>query len=132
MSRFLGLLHGQGNEDEAVTGKIAEAASERMLGHALTDARKKIAAPMVHYAIGGASGAVYGALAEVIPAAAAGAGALFGAALWATADEIMAPALGMSKQPADYPMSTHAKALSAHLVYGVATELARRVLVEVM
>lgn len=132
MNKFQNLLDGQSSEDEAVTAKIAEAGSQRLLGHALTHAGKKIAAPVVHYAIGGASGAAYGALAEVLPAAASGAGALFGAMLWITADEVMGPALGFAKRPAEYPISTHGKALAAHLVYGVATELVRRALVEVI
>src|ERR1700678_440275 len=44
-------------------------------------------------------------------------------AVWAIADEIAVPALKLSKPPTDYPVSTHASALAAHLVYGISTAL---------
>ena len=132
MAKFERLLDGEGSEDEAVTANIAEAASERVRGRTLTNAQKGLAAPVVHYAIGGASGAAYGAVVELLPAAAAGAGALFGTVLWITADEVMAPAFGLSKNAPENPIFTHGKALAAHLVYGVATDVVRRALVEVI
>ena len=57
------------------------------------------------------------------------AGIPFGAALWLAADEIGVPAAGLAKGPAEYPVSKHASALAAHLVYGATTELVRRGLV---
>jgi putative membrane protein len=68
----------------------------------------------------------YGALAELSPTVAAGAGVPFGAALWLAADELAVPALGLSKPLPEYPPSVHANALAAHLVYSLTTDLVRR------
>jgi len=74
-----------------------------------------------------ASGGIYGAVAERLPGASMGAGLPFGAAVWLVADEVVVPALGLSKKPTEYPFSSHAYALASHLVYGLATEMGRRV-----
>lgn len=73
------------------------------------------------------TGAMYGAMSELWPEAAVGAGLPFGAAVWLAADEIAVPALGLSKPATEYPLSKHAYALASHLVYGVTTEVVRRV-----
>jgi uncharacterized membrane protein YagU involved in acid resistance len=49
-------------------------------------------------------------------------------AVWLAADEITVPLLGLSGPPWESPPSVHARALGAHLVYGCATEGARRLL----
>jgi len=72
------------------------------------------------------TGVLYGAVAELLPEVTVGAGLPFGAFVWLTADEGAVPALGLSKSPAEYPLSTHAYALSAHFVYGLTTEIVRR------
>jgi putative membrane protein len=41
-------------------------------------------------------------------------------------DEIAVPALGLSKSPREYPISTHLQSLAAHFVYGLTTEVVRR------
>src|SRR5215831_9326800 len=48
------------------------------------------------------------------------------AAVWLIADEIIVPALGLSKPPTKYPLSTHASSIASHLVYGMTTEIVRR------
>ena len=55
-----------------------------------------------------------------------GAGLPYGASIWIVADEGVVPALGLSKSPAEYPLSIHAYALASHFVYGLTTELVRR------
>ncbi len=65
-------------------------------------------------------------LAEVAPGVTAGEGAAFGAAVWLIADEASVPALGLTKAPAQIPVSTHVYALASHLVYGVVAEAMRR------
>ncbi len=50
----------------------------------------------------------------------------FGAAVWLVADDAVVPALGFSKAVTEYPLSTHAYALSSHLVYGLTTDVVRR------
>jgi putative membrane protein len=81
----------------------------------------------VHYAFGALMGGVYGASAEANPAANALAGIPFGAILFAAADEVALPALGLSDKPAAYPLSTHLYGLVSHAVYGVTTETVRRI-----
>jgi hypothetical protein len=55
------------------------------------------------------------------------AGVPFGAILFAGADEVALPALGLSDKPAAYPLSTHVYGLVSHAVYGVTTETVRRI-----
>ena len=113
-------------EQDDATVVAAKAISENVLGHELQESEKKPAGAAVHYAFGAASGGVYGALAEVIPQVTTAAGLPFGAAFWLVADEVSVPLLGLSKGPAEYPLSTHVYALASHLVYGATAELSRR------
>lgn len=115
------------NEEEGdATVKAATAISEGVFDHKLTKSEKKVAGPAVHYAMGAASGAIYGAMAELVPPVTFGAGLPFGTAVWLLADEAAVPALGLSKSPAEVPLSDHAYALASHFVYGLTTELVRR------
>jgi putative membrane protein len=123
-------LQERGHDSEADDAAIRAAAvvSESLFGHELAGREKKeTAGAVVHYVFGMATGVLYGAAAEMLPAAALGAGLPFGAAVWLVADEFVVPALGLSKTPTEYPLSTHAYALASHLVYGLTTEMTRRV-----
>ena len=115
-------------KEEPATTKAAEGISEVVFDHKLTKSEKKIAEPVMHYAMGATSGLIYGAAAEIAPMTTVGAGLPFGAAVWLVADDIIIPALGLSKSPTEYPLSTHAYALSSHLVYGLTTDIVRRFL----
>jgi putative membrane protein len=118
----------KGGEDaEDATMKTADRISEALQGRHLTKAEKKKAGPVVHYAFGAIMGAVYGASVELNPAANALAGIPFGAILFAAADEVALPVLGLSDKPAAYPPSTHLYGLVSHAVYGVTTETVRRI-----
>lgn len=114
-------------DSEPSTEKAASAISERVFHHKLTEKEKGIAGEALHYAMGATSGALYGMTAEFAPEAAAGRGLLFGTALWLIADEAVVPAVGLSKTPAEYPLSKHAYALASHLVYGFSTDFCGRV-----
>ena len=113
-------------EDADATERAAEAISQGLFGHRLTKSEKETGGVVAHYAMGVTSGALYGATAELVPETTAGFGLPFGAAVWAVADEGVVPALGLSKPPTEYPLSTHAYALASHLVYGLAAEVVRR------
>jgi putative membrane protein len=116
----------QQDAGDDATVKAAGAVSKSAFGHELTKKEKAAAGPAVHYGFGALMGAIYGLLAEAVPAVATGWGMPFGTALWLAADELAVPALGLSKSPTEYPASTHASALAAHLVYGLSVDLVRR------
>jgi putative membrane protein len=118
---------GLDSEADNAAVRTAVAVSELLFGVELAEREKKeIAGAVVHYAFGVATGGLYGSIAELKPATTAGAGLPFGAAVWLVADEITVPALGLSKPPTEYPLSTHAYSIAAHLVYGLTTEIVRR------
>ncbi len=116
----------QPDAPEPATVQAAEALSKGVIDHPLTRREKQWAGPAMHYGFGGVMGAIYGVATEVLPAAKAGTGSGYGAALWLAADEAVVPALGLAGPPQDHPASTHASALASHLVYGFTTELVRR------
>ena len=112
--------------DEPATAKAASGISEGLFDHKLTKDEKKIVDPAMHYAMGAASGMMFGVAAEIEPMATIGAGLPFGAAVWLVADDVVIPALGLSKPVTEFPLTTHLYGLSSHLVYGLATNLVRR------
>lgn len=116
----------KGRKPQPATVKAAQSISKTVFGKKLPQARKKLAGEAVHYAMGTASAAVYGALTEALPVATVGDGLVFGSAVWLLADEISVPALGLSKPPGKIPLSTHVYAFVSHLVYGWTTEMVRR------
>jgi putative membrane protein len=120
-----GKSQGVGEEQEPATVKAAEAISENVFDHELTKKEKDVAGPAVHYAMGAGSAALYGVMAEFVPEVTTGAGVPFGTAVWLLADEAAVPALGLSKGPAEYPLSKHVYALASHFVYGLTTEIVR-------
>jgi hypothetical protein len=76
--------------------------------------------------MGALSGAAYGLLLEFVPAVGRSRGVGFGSALWLAADEAAVPLLGFAKGPKQYPLSSHAEGLGAHVVYGAVTDLVCR------
>jgi uncharacterized membrane protein YagU involved in acid resistance len=112
-------------KEEPSTVKVAEMISENAFDHQLTKEEKGYAGPAMHYAMGGTSGAIYGAVNEMMPAVHMAAGLPFGAAVWVVADDIVLPALGLKKPPTEYPLSEHAYTLASHFVYGLTTEMVR-------
>jgi putative membrane protein len=117
---------GQDDEQDTAPARLANAISVGVFDHELTDREKEVAGAAFHYAMGTTSGALYGAVAEVIPEVKTGAGLPFGTFVWLTVDEGLVPAVGLSKSPTAYPLSIHAYAFASHLVYGLTTELVRR------
>jgi len=108
------------------TIKTADAISEAIQGRHPTKPEKNKAGPAARYVFGMLMGAAYGATVEMAPAAKSLAGVPFDTVLFAGPDEIAVPALGLSKAPATYLISSHVYGLTSHAVYGVTTELVRR------
>lgn len=120
-------LQARGNEEEEDDAAVRAASviSERVFEHHLTKSEKETGGALAHYAMGVTAGAIYGGVAEVFPRASVGAGVPFGAAVWLIADEGIVPALGLSKDATEYPLSIHAYALTSHLVFGLTAEIVR-------
>ncbi|HYE66827.1 MAG TPA: DUF1440 domain-containing protein [Pyrinomonadaceae bacterium] len=117
---------GKDQEQDDATERLASAISQSVLDRQLTEREKEVAGTAFHYAMGATSGALYGAVAEIVPEVKVGAGLPFGASIWIVVDEGLVPALGLSKSSTQYPLSIHAYAFSSHLVFGLTTELVRR------
>lgn len=115
-----------GGEGESATVKAAKAVSKNVFDHKLEKSEKDEAGEAMHYLMGGISGGIYGASVEMTGLTKMGAGLPFGSAVWAIADDVVVPALGLSKSPTEYSLSTHAYALSSHWVYGLVTEIVRK------
>ncbi len=127
--------HGIGREleergvdepDDNAAVRTGNAVSEFVFEHHLTKSEKETVGAVAHYAMGVTSGAIYGAVAEIMPVATVAEGLPFGAAVWVIADEAVVPALGLSRNPSEYPASIHVYSIASHLVYGLTTELVRR------
>ena len=114
----------QASEGDDATVKTAEA----ILRRRLSEDTKPLAGNVVHYAFGGITGAVYGAVAEIAPRVTVGFGAPFGAAVWLGAHAITVPALGLAEPPTRRPLASEASELALHLLYGATTEGVRRLL----
>jgi putative membrane protein len=122
-----GKTHRHERAQRNATAKVASIAMKRVTGVPLRGEKKRMAGgAAVHFLFGSAMGALYGAAAELTPLATAGYGAGFGAALFAGADEVVLPQLGLSKDPDEIPPSMHALGLTSHFVYGATVEGVRR------
>lgn len=122
-------------ESEDATMKVASKVAEAG-GYHLDEQQKKKGGSWVHYGFGTAMGAVYGAMVELGPrnlrqhAFLSGLG--FGSALFAGADEVAVPYLGLSQKPSDTPVSSHVYGLASHMVYGVTAGTVRKAVREAL
>ncbi|MBW3560062.1 MAG: DUF1440 domain-containing protein [Proteobacteria bacterium] len=112
---------------EPATIKAADAVAQAVTGAPVPAQQRELAGEAMHYATGAGVGGVYGVLAEIAPGPTFGLGAVYGAAVALGVDELLVPALGLSKPARDVPPSQHAYNLASHLVYGLTLEGARRV-----
>jgi putative membrane protein len=116
-------------QTEPATYVAADAVARATTGREVPPSEKPDAGAAVHYAFGGAVGAIYGAAAARNPDITSGGGVPFGAAMWLIADELGMPAVGLAKRPSAYPLQDHATGLVSHLLYGATTDAVRRCLV---
>jgi putative membrane protein len=112
---------------EDPTVKVASGIT-RIVGHSLSEAQKPLVGSAVHYTFGASVGAVYGAIAEGTPRVTAGVGLPFGVAVWLGAHVIAVPAFGLAAPPTQQPRSKEGVEFGLHLVYGLVTEVVRRLL----
>ena len=119
-------------EDRVRHGRTAyEAAAEKaaqLLGRRLTRQERRQVGAAIHWALGIAAGAVYGAFGRRLPAFRRGGGSAFGTAFWAAVDEGLVSILGLTPPPKAFPWETHARGLAGHLTYGIVADRTLRVL----
>jgi len=117
-----------GPVEEDATGVIAGKVTNAVVDRPLSRKEKHRGGVAVHYAFGAASGALYGAAAEVAPLATIANGAGFGMGVWLAAVEAALPALKLTQPPWRYPFRMHAFSFVSHLFYGAVTEQVRKTL----
>ncbi|MEA2541434.1 MAG: putative rane protein [Acidobacteriaceae bacterium] len=116
-----------GEPKEDATMKAADAIAHTVTGEHLSWAEKEKGGPIVHYAFAALAGGLYGGLAEYSSTVRSGFGTSFGGVLFSTADVMAVPAFDLGPSAADKPASALASPFAAHIVYGVTTELVRRI-----
>lgn len=112
-------------ESDNATEKVARHVAAFAMGRALSKEEKKIGGSIVHYTFGSIMGGLYGAVAEHYGRAHLGHGLIFGTVLFLGADEVGVPLFKLSGPPSETPLSKHAEAWAAHVVYGATTEIVR-------
>jgi hypothetical protein len=114
------------DEETNANEVVAQTIARTTIGRSLDREELSGAAAAVHYAFGAVLGGLYGLLSEHVQSVRALSGAGYGSVVWAAADEIAMPALGLSEQTDAQSFERHVHSFAAHIVYGVATELVRR------
>jgi putative membrane protein len=102
-----------------------EMAPNRMDADAPAPLAKAMQSDSARWGLGAVTGAAYGAVAEFYPEATVRLGAGFGLALESLNSEA-APMLGRAAPPEDQPGSGRTRETASYVVYGVTTELVRR------
>lgn len=93
-------------------------------GKHLEPSTHEAASQVVHYSIGIAPAIGYALLRDKLPMSGVARGALYGAGLFLTQDEVLNTVTGLGAKPQNYPWQAHARGLVAHTAYGIVTELA--------
>src|SRR5271167_2048345 len=99
----------------------------RMTSHPLSEEAEEVSVRAIHWGFGALVGGVYGALAEYQPVVTKRLGANFGLTLCGITHASALPMMGLTESPENQPAREHASELVTHAIYGVTTELVRRV-----
>jgi hypothetical protein len=118
----------EGTADQDAAVRAGTAGYRALTGHEPGPAAQSWLGTAAHYAFSGVAGVSYALITDRVPAMRAGYGTLYGAAVWAIADEGVTPALGLSRSPRELPLAVHLYALAGHVVYGATLESVRRFL----
>jgi putative membrane protein len=117
-----------GSDDVDSTGQVADTFSVIATGgQHLTNEQKTKAGNVIHYGFGALMGGIYGGLGEYAPSIRAGMGTTFATALFTGADVIAVPALNLGRAADEQDAGSLAEHYAAHLIYGLATELVRKI-----
>lgn len=102
------------------------ALAEHLAGHPLTDGQRQIAMQGIHWTFGALAGALYGAAVEIEPKAGVWRGAGFGLALNKLTHQGVLPKTGLSERPERQTIQEKQSEWFSHAVYGITTDLVRR------
>ena len=116
-----------GWEEAPAPAHVGKRLVEGVFGVELPPRRARLVNNVTHWAYGILNGAQYGIVAESLPSPRIRYGLPFGAMVWA-GDYVILPAAKLYKPIWKYDAKTLANDLSAHLVYGLATAAALRLL----
>ena len=114
-------------EQAPAPAQVGRRLVEGLFGVTLAPNRARLVNNVMHWGYGIVNGAQYGIVAESLPSPRIRYGLPFGAAVWA-GDYVILPAAKLYEPIWKYDRKTLANDLSAHLVYGVATATALRLL----
>jgi putative membrane protein len=109
-------------------GQIAPPAVliNRMSSHPLSEEAEEVSVRAIHWGFGALVGGVYGAVAEYQPMVTGRLGANFGLTLCGITHASALPMMGLTESPENQPAREHASELVTHAIYGITTELVRR------
>ena len=99
----------------------------RIADRPLTEKEEEVSVQAIHWGFGALVGGVYGAVAEYQPVITSKLGATFGVTLCGITHASALPLLGLTETPGNQPAREQASELVTHAVYGVTTEVVRRV-----
>jgi putative membrane protein len=99
----------------------------RMSDRPLSEKAEEVSVRAIHWGFGVLAGGLYGALAEYQPAVTARLGATFGLTLCGITHVSALPMMGLTESPENQPAREHASELVTHAIYGVTTEVVRRI-----
>ncbi len=108
--------------EDTFAAQVAAKKAAEATGSDLSEQQLYQRGQIIHYAIGMAPGALYGALRDRRKGVGAMRGLAYGLALFVIADELLNPLLGLTSGPTRYPWQTHARGLIGHLVLGGVTD----------
>jgi putative membrane protein len=98
----------------------------RISDHPLSEKAEEVSVQAIHWGFGALAGGVYGALAEYQPSVTSRLGANFGLTLCGITHASALPMMGLTESPENQPAREHASELVTHAIYGVTTEVVRR------
>ena len=104
----------------------------RMAARPLSETEEVVSVQAIHWGFGALVGGVYGALAEYQPVITGRLGANFGLTLCGMTHASTLPIMGLTESPENQPAREHASELVTHAIYGVTTEVVRRVVRKVL
>ena len=123
------LVGQQHTEDEGSTAAMGRIAYEQIAGEPpRSEETKSLLSYEVHYGYGAAQGGLYGAVTGGRGSRDVSDGVLFGTALWLLGDEGLISLMGLANGPGNYPLKQHVSRWGAHVVYGLVTAIAVKVL----